>query len=138
MIELDVSILIQLVNFLIMITVLRVILVQPIRKQVAERKALMRGMVSEAEKFNDAADAKLSNYEKELLAARQAATVEREKVRALALEEEKKILESAGSEASESIAGARAEIQGQVKSAMDALKGQVDALAQKASEKVLG
>lgn len=138
MIDLNVSFVVQLVNFLITIVVLNWLLIKPIREIIQKRKDTVAGLVSEVETFSGDASAKLEKYEEALIAARKQATEERERVKDVAVAEESKLVSAAMEDAQSVLKAAREDIRAQVNSAMDSLKGQVDALAQKATERVLG
>ncbi len=98
----------------------------------------MSGLLGESEQFAGQADAKLKNYEATLVKARAEATAERDKARAEGVAREQVILADAGRQAQDYLEKSRQEVAAQVKTAMDTLKGQVDALAAKATAKVLG
>lgn len=138
MIDLNVSLVVQLVNFLVTIVVLNWLLIRPVREIIKQRKDAVAGMVSEVETFSGDATAKLEKYEEALAQARRNATAERESVKDAAVEEEHRLVGAATEEAQADLKSAREEIEAQVKAAMDGLKGQVDSLAQKAADRVLG
>mgnify|MGYP001546355367 CR=1 FL=1 len=138
MIDMDFTLAVQAVNFLITLFVFNFLVISPIRGIIKKRNAAMADMLSETEKFNEAATSKLQNYEAALAEARAAGTEERLKVKDAATAEEKKIVEAANSEAQDTLAAARSETADQVKAASAALKAQVDSLAEKTVSKVLG
>ncbi|MBG0777588.1 MAG: ATP synthase F0 subunit B [Desulfovibrionaceae bacterium] len=138
MIDVDITLLIQLVNFLITLVVLNFLLVRPVREILRKRADRMAAMATDAEQFAASAEQKVKNYETALLEARQSAAAARDAMKAEGQAEEKRLLGEAGSDAAATLQKARDEVAGQVKAAMDELKGQVEALAAKAAAKVLG
>lgn len=137
MINLDITLLVQFVNFIIVLVVLNILLVRPIREIIKKRAGVMDTLLSETETFTQSADEKLKNYEAALDEARKAGTAERLRFKDEGLEEEKKLVGAATQEAQESLASARGEIASQSDTAMSELKGKVDAMAEKAVAKVL-
>lgn len=138
MIDLNITFFFQLVNFLVTLVVLNAILIRPVRDIIRQRRDKMSGLLGESEQFAGQADTKLKNYEATLVKARAEATAERDKARAEGVAREQVILAGAGRQAQDYLEKSRQEVAVQVKTAMDTLKGQVDALAAKATAKVLG
>lgn len=138
MIDVDLTIFVQFVNFVVTLFVLNYLLVAPIRKVIKERKDKMGGLVSDAEKFVADAEAKIENYNKALDAARAEGAEKRTALKDAGSAQEKDILSAAGDEAAETMRTERAAVEAEVDTAMTGLKGQVDALAGKVVEKVLG
>ncbi|MBZ2170998.1 MAG: ATP synthase F0 subunit B [Desulfovibrio sp.] len=138
MIDLNITFFFQLVNFLVTLVVLNAILIRPVRDIIRQRRDKMSGLLGESEQFAGQADTKLKNYEATLVKARAEATAERDKARAEGVAREQVILADAGRQAQDYLEKSRQEVAAQVKTAMDTLKGQVDALAAKATAKVLG
>lgn len=138
MIDLDITLVVQLINFLITLVVLNYLLVKPIRAKIKERADSIEAMTSEVEKFNEQAEKKLENYEEALGEARKAGTSERIKMKEAGEAEQDSILAAAQEAAQADLGKARSEIESQTKSALDTLRSQVDAMAAKAADKVLG
>jgi F-type H+-transporting ATPase subunit b len=138
MINLDMTLVIQLINFLITLFVLNFLLVKPIRAKIRERAESIDAMTSEVEKFNEQAEGKLANYEEALAEARKAGTNERIKMKEAGEAEQDKIIADAQETAQADLGKARSEIESQTKAALETLRSQVDAMAAKAADKVLG
>ncbi len=138
MIDLDSTIFVQFLNFVITLFVLNFLLVDPIRKIIKQRKDLMGGMVGDTEKFVADAEGKLANYHKALDAARIEGSDKRSALKEAGSAQEKDILSAAGQDAAEVLRTERAAVEAETGSAMSDLKGQVDALAGKVVAKVLG
>ncbi len=134
----DSTIVIQGVNFLVMIYLLNKILIDPVRKIISKRKELMDDQLEKIESFNSGAADKIADYEAQLAAARKEAADIRNAAKDAGVVEEQALMAEAGKEASGTIQAARAEIQSQVKSAMDQLTSDVDKYAEQATGKILG
>lgn len=137
MIEIDITLVVQFINFVITLVVLNIILVRPIREIIKKRAGVMADLVGETERFTQTADEKLKNYEAALDEARKAGTSERLRYKDEGQSEEKEIVTAASTQAQQQLAQARSEIESQSKTAMDTLKSQVDSLADKAVAKIL-
>ena len=59
-INLDSTFFFQLANFLITIVVLNILLIRPVRRQIAERADLTAGYLAQIERFNGEAEARLA------------------------------------------------------------------------------
>lgn len=81
MIDLDVTLFIQLGNFLITLVVLHYLLIAPVRGQILKRRATIEGIEAEVKNFVDKADAQLADYENTLKSAREQATHQRNDAR---------------------------------------------------------
>ncbi len=138
MIDLDITMVVQFINFIITLFVLNILLVKPIRGILKERAEVMAKAVNETENFVTSAAEKLKNYEAALAEARAAGTQERMRLKDEGLAEEKKVVDIASKDAHESLAAARGEIEAQSKGAIDKLTARVDGMAQKAVAKILG
>lgn len=99
MLDLNITMLFQLANFLITLFVLNLLLIRPIRKIIRDRKALMDNLSGEAESFETKAKDRLENYEAELTKARQDATAARESGRQAGQKEQQALVEAAQKEA---------------------------------------
>lgn len=138
MVDLNITLLIQIVNFIFALIVLNYLLIRPIRTILKQRRDLVDGLVAEAGKFNEESSKRLKTYEAELDAARVLAVEQREAVKQQGLESELTILEGAQNEAQSFLQKNRKEVEQEAASAMNALRGQVNALAGKVVARVLG
>jgi F-type H+-transporting ATPase subunit b len=137
-ISLDSTVFIQLANFLITIVVLNILLIRPVRRQIAERAGLTAGYVAEIERFNGEAEARLSAYESAQAEARSQAVALREKLKADGRAREREILDAAQAEARAFLLASREDVARQSKAAMQTMGKQVDAFAAGAAAKILG
>jgi F-type H+-transporting ATPase subunit b len=137
MIDLDWTFFAQLVNFLIILTVLNLILFRPIRGIIKKRAEVMSEKLGSIEAFTAQAESKLENYKASLSGARVEAQQLRVSLKAEGAEAEAAVLSKAGAEAAEKVAAARKEIDGQKQAALKALRNEVAGYAKNVAEKVL-
>ena len=137
MIDLDWTFFAQLVNFLIILTVLNLILFRPIRGIIKKRAEVMSEKLGSIEAFTAQAESKLENYKASLSGARVEAQQMRVSLKAEGTEAEAAVLSKAGAEAAEKVAAARKEIDGQKQAALKALRNEVAGYAKNVAEKVL-
>ncbi len=138
MIDIDYTIFIQLVNFLVTIVVLNFLLINPVRDQISARNSLLHGYANEATSFAEKADAKLSQYEAALAEARALAGQARDSLKGEGLAQEQHILSDSHAEAQAFLNASREQIAQESKAAMKTLLSQVDTFAAKAMGKILG
>lgn len=138
MVSVDGSIVLQILNFLVLIWVLNMVLYKPIRKILLERKMKVTGLQSAIDGSAQQVDAKESAYAEGVRQARAAGQKEKEVLLQAAAEEEKtiigKINDSAQAELKE-VKGKIAQEMGTVKAA---LEKEVDAFADAIGQKILG
>ena len=73
MLDLNITLVFQLINFFIALFFLNWLLIKPIREIIKKRNGIMDDMASEADNFVNEARERLANYEAELAKARQEA-----------------------------------------------------------------
>jgi F-type H+-transporting ATPase subunit b len=137
MIELNATLLIQLINFLVLLFLLNLILIRPIRRVIKERADRMSGEMTEIEEFNDRAQQKLEDYQAQLEKARQEGVDLRLEKKNEAKDEEREIVSQAESEARQELDSARQEIDSQVKAAEEKLTKEVKQFAKQVADKIL-
>ncbi|ACU91433.1 ATP synthase F0 subunit B [Desulfomicrobium baculatum] len=137
MIDLDYTFFVQLVNFMVILTVLNLILYRPIRGIIKKRAEVMSQKLGTIEDFAAKAEAKLESYKVALSGARVEAQQLRVTLKAEGVAVESSVLAEAGAEAAEKVAAARKEIDGQKQTALKALRGEVSTYAKNVADKVL-
>ncbi len=138
MIDIDVTIVVQLVNFLIAVVVLNYLLIKPVREQIAARKDLTAGYASDIETFTAEANQKITGYEAALAEARSQASVNRDAIKAEGLARQHELLEQAQNDAQAFLLSSREQTAKEAKAAMTSLLSQVTVFADKAMKKILG
>ncbi len=136
--DLNITLLFQLVNFLITIVVLNYLLIKPIRKIISERKAMMANLNSDADGFASKAQSSLDEYEAQLVKARQDAAANREEGRNAGLKEQQAVLDEAQKEAQGILGEARARLNAEAEESLKELRAKVDSFSQQLATRVLG
>ena len=137
MLDLNVTLIFQLVNFLVAIYVLNILLIRPIRDIIKKRNGIMDGMAEEAESFEYQAAERLTNYEAELARARQDAGLTREEGRAEGMVEQQKLVGDAQKSARDILAETRDSLQAQAAKTLDELRNQVSDFSARLAAKLI-
>ena len=137
MIDLDFTIVVQFINFVITLVVLNYLLIKPVRSIIKKRSDTLSNLLEGAEEFNAKAEEKLAGYAKAMDEARAQGTAERNTVKEAGQEKEKEILSAAGAEAQAKLTEQRKVIGQEAETAAAALKGRVDAMATQVAGKIL-
>jgi F-type H+-transporting ATPase subunit b len=138
MIDINLSLLIQMANFLVFLFLMNLILYRPIRRIVAQRKKLMSDKQEEIERLEAGAAAAVQEYEQKLQESRRAGLEKIKDLKAAAYDEEKDLLRSISAEAAEQLQKMRAQVQTDIGIARDALKDQVKTFSAQLAQKILG
>jgi len=137
LINLDRSILIQAINFLLLLVILGKLLYKPLLGKMEERTQAIRKSLEEAQ----AARAEAQREREEHAGKLQAAYAEAQAIRAAALkeaaEEQRRLVESARTEASRLVESARNEMAQEVSRARQELRQEVADLAITAAERLI-
>lgn len=138
MVELNSSLLIQLVNFLVMIFLLNAILYKPIVGVLERRKKHLQDLDEEVKSLDRTVKEKMAAYEDKLRLARQQAMTEREGVRKKASDEGKVVTDEAKNQISGMMEELKAKMAVEMEEARSVLKSQAEKISMEISEKVLG
>ena len=138
MIELNLSFVIQLINFGILVFVLNVFLYKPIRKVLADRRQVIDSAREKTVSVDAEVQGKMAQYEARLHAAKVEAGARRAESLKLAQAEEASVLEKARKQASESLASIRERVAKEAGEARELLKKQAEVLSGDICEKILG
>lgn len=138
MIKVDVSVFIQIVNFLFLIWALNIILYKPIRKVLLERKERIGGLEQSIENFNINAQKKEDAFASGIKDARSKGQIEKELLLSAAQNEEKQLLEKINKKAQDDLSQMRDKIAKEAESVRGSLQNEVDVFANAISQKILG
>ncbi len=138
MIELNLSFVIQLINFGILVLVLNVFLYKPIRKVLADRRQVIDSAREKTVSVDAEVQSKMTQYEARLHAAKAEAGALRAEALKLAQVEETVVLEKARKQASESLTSIRGRVAKEAGEARELLKKQAEILSGDICEKILG
>ncbi len=137
MIDLDITLLIQLVNFLITLYVLNLLLIRPVRMIVRQRRDTTAGLVSDVEVFTRQAKEELTHYESELQRVREEAAETRKQARIEAEAAGQTLRETATADAQGTIQAARERMNQDIATARDTLQGEIKTFSQAVVQKLL-
>jgi F-type H+-transporting ATPase subunit b len=138
LIDLDSTVFIQLVVFVLTSVVLSKFLFKPFLAMREERGKGIEGARGEATRMEDEARAKIADYEQRFAKARTRATEERAKLRLEAAEREREIAEAARKDTESAVGGARAQLERDAAEARTQLAPRAEEIARSIAKKVLG
>jgi F-type H+-transporting ATPase subunit b len=134
----DVSLLVQIANFLIIIWVLNIILYKPIRNILIQRKEKITSLEQNIEKLNEDTSEKNGAYLSGIKDARVRGLNEKEALLKEGSEEEKRIVEQINLKAQANLAEVREKITRDAQNVRKSLSKEIDTFANAISEKILG
>jgi F-type H+-transporting ATPase subunit b len=138
MININVTLLIQMVSFLVFVFLMNMVLYRPIRRIVAERQSHIDGQqkaIDEAEAVKTAA---IEEFNSKIQEARLLGRQRIQDLKTAAYEQEKQMVQKASEDGIAQLQEFRAQIQKDVVKATGELKGQVKAFSKDLAQKVLG
>ena len=137
LINLDKSLIIQAINFLLLLFILTKLLYRPLLAKMEERSQAIKTSLEEAQ----AARAEAQQQREEHAAKIQAAHAEAQAIRAAALkeaaDEQRRLVDAARAEASRLVEGARAEMEQDIRRARQELRQEVGDLAVAVAERLI-
>lgn len=137
MLALDYTIIIQAINFLVLLWLLNRFVYKPILNILEERSRKTTGTLKDAEKLEADASQMLEKYEKGVREARLNAQQEQGRLRLEGVEKERDILDEARKNALESINNFRKNIANDSKEALDSLKRESQQLSSEIVKRIL-
>jgi F-type H+-transporting ATPase subunit b len=138
MIKIDVSLLIQIVNFLFLIWILNLVLYKPIRNVLIKRNDKVKGLEQDIETFNRDAGEKDDAYAEGIKTARAKGLEKKGALISAASDEEKKIIEKINRQAQADLAAIRNKITKETEEVRSALQREIDVFANEICQKILG
>lgn len=138
MIDVNISMFIQLINFFIVLAVLNAILYRPIRAVIKKRAQRMSAQLRDVENFTAQAQEKMAAYTNALSASRQQGVEIRTRLKAEGYQEEATLLDGANKSAAQELRTARDDAASQVRAGKKTLTSRVDGYARQVSEKIVG
>lgn len=138
MLDLNVTLIFQLINFFIALFLLNWLLIRPVRAIIQKRNGIMDGLANEADNFHNEAVARLKAYEEELAKARQKAGLTHEEGKNAGLAELEKIIGTAQQSAKQLLEENRAIMSHQADIALAELRDGIDSLSTRLGQKLMG
>jgi F-type H+-transporting ATPase subunit b len=137
-INLNVTIIIQAVNFLILILLLSRFLFTPLKQFMADRVAGIERSLAEAKVAREAAAKAQAEYRAQLQATQREIAALREQAQREVEDERQRLLRASREESQRLLEGARAAIEAETKRARSSLRDEVAMLTVAAAERLLG
>lgn len=138
MIQINFTLFIQLINFLVLLLILNAILYKPVRAKLKERADQMAKDRERARHLEQEVHDQENRHQEELAKARQTAAQEKNALMAEAKKEESGILDKARAEAATIVDNMKAAIQKESEEVRKSLKEDMTPLARTITEKILG
>jgi len=137
-VDFDLTVVGQIVLFLILMLVLKPVLFDPMLKLFEEREKRIDGAKAEGRKTDEESAAAQAKYEHEMQKVRETANAEREKLRAEAVRTENEILERVRASTARTLDEGRAQAQKEAAQVRGALRDQSRILGRDIATRVLG
>ncbi len=138
MIDLDISLFVEIVAVLILMAILNSMLFKPMRRMLEERDARLSGLQGDVERFERNATQLVDDFQKRLADARKAGAQEKERLKEEGRVEERRILAEGSKEAE----GKKQQLMAEITSTIDAVRkdlaGMTEGFANTMAEKILG
>ena len=138
LIDIDLTVLVQLALFGVLFFVCNKLLFQPYLRLREARRAGIEGAREEADRMTAEADASLSDFEKSMASARLVANEEGRKIRLQAASHEKEVTDGARRKAAAALDTAQQTVRTQTEAARGELLPQAEAVARQMAQKLLG
>ena len=138
MVSVDGSIVVQIVNFLLLIWIMNMVLYKPIRKVLQERKEKINGLQSDIDGSAQQVQSKADAYTEGVRQARAAGQKEKEALMQAAVEEEKAIIGKINDSAQAELKEVKEKIAQEMGTVKASLEEEVDAFADAIGKKILG
>lgn len=138
MIDINISVVWQMINFLALIVLLNFVLYRPIRGILKQRAEKMAQLGSDITSSEETVKSRTEQLEAQRAEARKQGAGVREDLKAEGHDEEKALIASATREMEEAVGKVRADIQSEISAARDELKSQVKGFGRDLAEKILG
>ena len=138
MVRVDVSLFVQIVNFLVLIWVLNLVLYKPIRNILIQRKEKVLALQQGAATSLEEAKAQEAAFDQGIKAARAKGLKEKESFLQEAGEEEKRIVGEINAKAQAELSAVREKISKDAEAIRAALQGEIEEYAKAIGQKILG
>ena len=137
MLDLNITLIFQLVNFFVAIYFLNILLIKPLRDIIKKRQGVLDEMSSQAGSFESQASEKLDKYEKTLLEARKDASKLRDDSRNAGIIEQQNIVGEAQKKARAILSDAQKEVEEQAASTLNTLQAKVSDYSEKLATRLM-
>ena len=136
--DINSSLWIQIVNFLVLLVLLNVLLFKPIRGILAKRDTAFESLLNAIDDFKNRLEASRISIEKNMILARKEGLTEKDDLKSQGLKKEKGILQQTSSIVEDKIGKARSDIELQMVEIRKRLEKDVPDFSIELAEKILG
>jgi F-type H+-transporting ATPase subunit b len=137
-ISLNATLVVQLINFVVLLVILNAILYKPILAKLREREARIKADRDKAEELNRQVEEQEDRHQQELAKARQTAAQEKTALMDEAKKKESEILATARGESAKILDTMKASIESEAEEVRKTLRAEMTPLAQSIAVKILG
>ena len=138
MIDINITLLIQMVSFLVFVFLMNMVLYRPIRRMVAERQSRIEAQQRDIERAEAEKAAAVEEFDSKILEARKLGRQRIQELKAAAYEQEKEMIQKATEAGAAQMQEFRTRIQKDLTKASKELKGQVKVFSTELAQKILG
>lgn len=138
MINLDWTLFVQMINFLVLLFILNHLLYKPVLKILDERKNKINDAANTVRELERSSKEKLTLYHEQIQAAKIEALSQKEKIKAEGVEARSKLIDQVKEESDKIFLQARDGIEKEAALAREALRRQSEEMATAIAEKLLG
>lgn len=138
MLNIDYTLVVQIINFLFLLFVLNIIAYRPIRGILNKRNEEMLSNEEKTRDWKQKAERFSGELEENIALTRKEGQKEKESLKDQGMEQEKEMIRDAYSSVEENIEKVRTEIQERVEQASTALQSELDGFSKELAEKMLG
>jgi len=137
-VDINLTLFIQMANFLVLIVILNYLLYKPILAILDKRKQRLDESEEEIKRLNQTVEQKAAEYEEKLRQAKQAALDKKSEILKEAADSAKAIIDEKRSKIPAMLAEFQARVNKEVESARQILRAQSEKISSEIAEKVLG
>lgn len=138
MINVDVTLFIQMANFLLLLVLMNLVLYRPIRRLVAQRNELVSKQRAGIDKAENEAQKALREFEERLKAARATGREKIQELKEAGYRAEKDLLSRAADEAAKEVQTVREKIQKEIGQVRSQLQAQIQEFSKEMAQRILG
>jgi F-type H+-transporting ATPase subunit b len=138
MIDINITLFIQMANVLVLVFLMNLVLYRPIRKLVAQRNQFMADKQNVIDRADKESAEALREFEGTIQAARVKGRQKVQEMKELAYQQEKDLLQKSAEESSKQLAGIRKTIKAEIGKARKQLRAQIQAFSLDLAQKILG
>jgi F-type H+-transporting ATPase subunit b len=138
MIDINITLFIQMANVLVLVFLMNLVLYRPIRKLVAQRNQFMADKQNVIDRADKESAEALREFEGTIQTARVKGRQKVQEMKELAYQQEKDLLQKSAEESAKQLAGIRQTIKTEIGKARKQLRAQIQAFSLDLAQKILG